>query len=107
MQRQISQQEKTLRRFELQWQQAEELSLSTKNYGSVRNSASNSRREGGFDDEDDDDTGFSKSQRGASARSARDKDRMAEEIFRQRRAINAILYTRPQSARLPKIDKKY
>lgn len=105
MQRQITQQQKTLHRYELQWQQAEELNACSKNCQTAQNSASVSRR-GGFDDGDDNDN-FNNSQRGTGAKSSRDKDRMAEEIFRQRRAINAILYTRPQSARLPKIDKKY
>lgn len=107
MNQQISQQQKTLHRYELQWQQAEELCMISKKCGSNSNSASVSGKAGDLDDEDGYYDNFENSGRSAVVMSSRDKDRMAEEVFRKRRAINAILYTRPQSARLPKIDKKY
>ncbi|OHT11116.1 hypothetical protein TRFO_04076 [Tritrichomonas foetus] len=107
--REITQAKKALARFELESQQAEALASGTSFGLSASGSpTSSSRRNASVDS-------ASRSARSTySARSIRSyrapfpsaEERSTEEIFRQRRAINNIIYTRTLSPRLPSIHRK-
>ncbi|OHT05240.1 hypothetical protein TRFO_27115 [Tritrichomonas foetus] len=105
--RQIEQQMKTVKRFEEKSDALNNtLSLTSTNSSCKPNSSrANTRRNNCGS------SGTMSRRRCDTARSVRggfptNSERSSEEIFRQRRAINAVLYTRTQSARLPRIEKK-
>lgn len=91
MKRQISQQQKTVKRFELKLDEADLLNQTAiQSSTSTPNSSRRSVRKSGK----------------LTKNSYAQQLPPAEQLFRQRRAMNAVLYTRTQPARLPKIDKK-